>query len=146
MIQEDAVRLLRECSAGITMGIDSIGDVMTSVKDGRLREVLCDSREKHRTLGLETDKLLDNYGDNEKDPPMMAKGMSKLKSEFMLTMAGDEKDHTVASLITDGCNMGVKSLSKFLNEYKAADEKSKDIAKRLINVEEELCRDVRRWL
>lgn len=146
MIQEDTVRLLRECSSGITMGIDSIGEVMTSVKDGRLREVLCDSREKHRTLGLETDRLLDNYGDNEKEPGMIAKGMSKLKSEFMLTMAGDEKDSTVADLITDGCNMGVKSLSKYLNEYKAADEKSKDIAKRLIGVEEELCRGVRRWL
>ena len=60
MIQEDTVRLLRECSSGITMGIDSIGEVMTSVKDGRLREVLCDSREKHRSLGLETDRLLDN--------------------------------------------------------------------------------------
>lgn len=146
MVHGDTVRLLRECSAGITMGIDSIGDVMTSVTDGRLREVLTDSREKHRTLGLETDRLLDNYGDNEREPSIMAKGMSKLKSEFMLTVSGDNKDSTVADLITEGCNMGVKSLSKYLNEYTAADEKSKDITKRLISVEEELCRDVRRWL
>lgn len=146
MIREDTVRLLRECSSGITMGIDSIGDVMTSVSDGRLREVLCDSREKHRALGLEADRLLDNYGDNEKEPGMIAKSMAKLKSEFMLTMAGEKKDSTVADLITDGCNMGVKNLSKYLNEYKAADEKSKDIAKRLIGVEEALCRDVRSWL
>ncbi|MBQ1224183.1 MAG: hypothetical protein IIX84_07875 [Oscillospiraceae bacterium] len=146
MIQEDTVRLLRECSSGITMGIDSIGEVMTSVKDGKLRDVLCDSREKHRELGLETDMLLDNYGDNEKEPAMIAKGMSKLKSEIKLTMAGDEKDSAVADLITDGCNMGIKSLSKYLNEYEAADEKSKDITKRLIAVEEALCRDVRQWL
>ena len=146
MIQEDTVRLLRECSSGITMGIDSIGEVMTSVKDGKLRDVLCDSREKHRSLGLETDMLLDNYGDNEKEPAMIAKGMSKLKSEIKLTMAGDEKDSAVADLITDGCNMGIKSLSKYLNEYEAADEKSKDITKRLIAVEEALCRDVRQWL
>jgi hypothetical protein len=33
--------------------------------------------------------------------------------------------------------MGVKSLSKYLNQYKAADEKSKDYAKKLIAMEEQ---------
>lgn len=146
MVHGDTVRLLRECSSGITMGIDSIGDVMTSVNDAGLREQLSKSRERHRTLGLETDRLLDSYGDGEREPSVMAKGMSKLKSEFMLTVAGEKKDAAVADIITDGCNMGIKSLSRYLNEYTAADERSKDIAKRLISEEEELCRSVRRWL
>ncbi len=42
--------------------------------------------------------------------------------------------------------MGVKSLNKFLNQYKAADEKSKDITKRLINLEEKLAIDIRSYL
>jgi hypothetical protein len=45
--------------------------------------------------------------------------------------------------MTDGCNMGVKSLNKYLNEYEAADEVSKDIAKRLIHLEEQLAVDIR---
>ena len=48
--------------------------------------------------------------------------------------------------MTDGCNMGVKSLSKYLNQYKAADEKSKALAKRLIRLEEQLAVDIRRFL
>ena len=32
MIEQDTVRLLRECDAGITMGIDSIEDVLDRVK------------------------------------------------------------------------------------------------------------------
>ena len=55
-------------------------------------------------------------------------------------------DATVADLMTDGCNMGVKSLSKYLNEYKAASEASKDVAKRLIGLEEKLAVDIREYL
>ena len=74
----------------------------------------------------------------------MAEGMSWIKTNVMLMM--NESDHTVADLITDGCNMGVKSLNKYLNEYCAADEVSKDIAKRLINLEEKLAIDIRDFL
>ena len=54
--------------------------------------------------------------------------MSWIKTNVKLVM--DESDETIADLITDGCNMGVKSLNEYLNQYKAADEKTKDIAKR----------------
>jgi hypothetical protein len=74
----------------------------------------------------------------------MAKGMSWMKTNVKLAM--DESDKTVADLITDGCNMGVKSLNRYLNQYEAADEVSKDIAKRLINLEEKLAVDIRKYL
>ena len=74
----------------------------------------------------------------------MAKGMSWIKTNVKLAM--DESDGTIADLMTDGCNMGVKSLSRYLNQYKAADEKSKSIAKRLIKIEERLTEDVRPFL
>ena len=41
---------------------------------------------------------------------------------------------------------GVKSLNRYLNEYKAADERSKDLAKRLIRLEEKLTGDMRAYL
>jgi len=58
----------------------------------------------------------------------------------------EDCDSTIADLITDGCNMGVKSLNRYLNQYKAADEVSKDITKRLINLEEQLTVDIRAYL
>ena len=57
-----------------------------------------------------------------------------------------ESDATIADLITDGCNMGVKSLSRYLNQYQAADEETKDIAKKLIKQEEELSIHMRSFL
>lgn len=70
--------------------------------------------------------------------------MSAAKTGVMFAM--DATDETAASLITDGCNMGVKSLNQYLNEYEAADERSKDIAKRLIHLEEQLATDIRAYL
>ena len=70
--------------------------------------------------------------------------MSWVKTNVMLAMK--DSDATIADLMTDGCNMGVKSLHKYLNQYKAADEDSKDIAKRLIDLEEKLAIDIRGFL
>ena len=67
-----------------------------------------------------------------------------MKTNLKLGM--DESDATIADLMTDGCNMGVKSLNKYLNQYKAADEVTKDITKRLINLEEQLTVDIRQYL
>ena len=144
MIEKDTVRLLRECDAGIKMGIESIDEVIPSVRNKELKELLDDCRDEHSKLMQETTGLLEEYGDEGKEPNVMAKGMSWLKTNVMLGM--DASDATVADLMTDGCNMGVKSLSKYLNKYAAADEKSKDITKRLITVEERLSVDMRDFL
>ena len=88
--------------------------------------------------------MLSRYHDDGKEPNPMAKSMSWIKTNVKLTI--NESDSTVADLITDGCNMGVKSLNKYLNEYKAAEEKVKNITKRLINLEEKLAVDIRQYL
>ena len=63
-----------------------------------------------------------------------------------MKLAVNESDETVADLMIDGCDMGVKSLSKYLNKYKAADEASKTAAKRLIDLEERMAKDIRSYL
>ena len=70
--------------------------------------------------------------------------MSWVKTNAKLVM--DESDHTIADLMTDGCNMGVKSLNRYLNQYQAADEKTKDITKKLIKLEEKLTAEVQKFL
>ena len=144
LIEKDTVRLLRECSSGVRMGVDSIEDVLKYVESQPLHKLLSDCRDKHEVLGRETDNQLKRFGDEGKSPNPIAKGMSWMKTEVMLSMK--DSDHTIADLITDGCNMGVKSLSKYLNQYAAADESSKDIAKRLISLEDRLAEDMRAWL
>lgn len=144
MIEKDTIKLLRECDAGIKMGVASIDEVIDHVKSDRLRKYLKNCKDEHNKLLREIQGALDRFHDDGKEPNPMAKGMSWIKSNAMLAM--DNSDQTVADLITDGCNMGVKSLSRYLNEYEAADETSKDIAKRLIKLEEDLADNVRGFL
>ncbi|MBR3610083.1 MAG: hypothetical protein IKL57_01275 [Oscillospiraceae bacterium] len=144
MIENDTIKLLRECDAGTEMGIDSINDVLDKVKSKSFRQLLLNCMEEHRKLETEIKNLLEKYHDDGKDPNPMAKGMSWMKTNMKLAM--EDSDSTIAELMTDGCNMGVKSLNRYLNQYKAADEVSKDIAKRLINLEEKLTIDIRCYL
>ena len=144
MVEQDTVKLLRECDAGVKMGISSIGDVIEYVQSEELGEKLATCKEEHEKLEKEIESLLDKYKDDGKEPNPMAKGMSWLKTNVKLVM--NDSDQTIADLMTDGCNMGVKSLNKYLNKYEAADEVSKDIAKRLINLEEKLSIDIRKFL
>ena len=144
MVEQDTVKLLRECDAGIKMGVESIGEVLGSVRSDKLRKMLTDCKEAHERLEDEIQTLLGRYHDDGKNPNPIAKGMSWIKTNVKLTV--DESDGTVADLITDGCNMGVKSLSRYLNQYAAADEDSKDFAKRLISLEEKLAVDLRDFL
>ncbi len=144
MIEQDTIKLLRECDAGIKMGVKSIHDVIGHVKDPELKQLLHACKDRHDELDKELQELLGRYEDDGKEPSMMAEAMSKLKTEMKLQMK--HTDNTVADLMTDGCNMGVKSLSRYLNQYAAADEKSKDIAKRLIALEAQLAIDLRDFL
>ena len=144
MVEQDTIKLLRECDAGVQMGISSIDDVLGSVRSDGLKRRLSDCKVEHERLDREIQGLLKQYHDDGKEPNPMAKGMSWIKTNMKLAMDGS--DGTVADLMTDGCNMGVKSLNQYLNQYKAADERSKDVAKRLINLEEKLAVDIRQFL
>ena len=144
MIEQDTIKLLRECDAGIKMGITSIDDVLDRVSDDKLHQTLSQCKKEHETLKTEIQGLLSDYQDQGKDPNPIAKGMSWMKTNVKLGL--EDSDATIADLMTDGCNMGVKSLNRYLNQYKAADEVSKDITKRLINLEEKLTIDIRGFL
>ncbi|MBR4290781.1 MAG: hypothetical protein IKT52_09100 [Oscillospiraceae bacterium] len=144
MVEQDTIKLLRECDAGIKMGITSIDDVLDHTRSDKLHNMLSTCKDEHEDLQGQVQQLLGKYKDEGKNPNPIAKGMSWMKTNMKLGM--EDSDATIADLMTDGCNMGVKSLNRYLNQYKAADEVSKDITKRLINLEEKLTVDMRGFL
>ena len=123
MENNDTIRLLRECDAGTKMAVTSINEVLEYVQNPDLVQLLTKSKDHHGKLGNEIHSLLLEYDSQEKEPAAMAKGMSWLKT-----------------------NMKIKSLYKYLNQYKDADEEAKKLCNKLIDIEEELCRDLRKFL
>ena len=144
MVEPDTIKLLRECDAGIRMGISSIDGVLEYVDDAELEDALSECKDKHLELQNEVQKQLHKFHDSGKRPKAIAKCMSRIKIHLNLIL--DESDQTIADLMVDGCNMGVKSLCRYLNQYEAACEDAKSLAGRLIHVEEKLAKDIRCYL
>ena len=140
----DTVKLLKECDAGTKMGVSSIDEVLEKVSDEKLKQLLQESKDHHEKIENEICALLEKHSAQEKDPSPIAKGMSWMKTNMKMYM--ENSDATVADLITDGCNMGVKTLNRYLNQYEAADHEAKDLCNRLISFEEQLCKDLRKYL
>ena len=142
--ENDSVKLLRECDAGVQMGVDSITDVLDDVRSDELRDFLNTCKTEHEGLRDEIQRELHARGDEGKMPNPIAKGMSKVKTG--LNMAAMKSDETIAKLMTEGCEMGIESLSKYLNRYAAADECAQKLAKKLIEAEDRLCVKMRAYL
>ncbi len=144
MINEDTIDLLRECNSGTQMAVYSIDEILEKINSPKLKELLQKSKQAHENLGQRLHDLLNSYGDENKEPNIFARGMSWMKTNLKLTM--ENSDRTCADLMTEGCNMGVKSLQRYLNQYGAADETSKSIARELIAEEEQLTKELKEYL
>lgn len=144
MGNDDTIKLLKECDAGSKMAVSSIDDVLDNIECKEMLELLTETKKHHEKLGNDLHAMLNEHEADEKEPSMIAKGMSKMKTNVKIGM--DHRDETIADLIVDGCDMGIKSLQRYLNKYPAADESAKDICNRLISIEDELRRKLYAYL
>ena len=144
VIENDTIALLKECNSGIKMGVNSLDDVLDKVQASDLREIIKAAKKEHEKLGDETHAILLKYHEEGKDPHPVAKMMSAMKTGVKLTV--QESDATVADLLTDGCDMGIKSLHRYLNQYQNAEESVVKLTGRLIESEEKLRRNLQCYL
>ena len=141
---EDTVKLLRECDAGSKMAVTSIDEVLEMVGSTELASLLKESKNHHAELGNEIHRMLNQLHVEEKEPSVMAKGMSWMKTNVKISM--DHSDATIADLLTDGCHMGIKSLHRYMNQYEDASLLSKELCGRLVGIAEALCKELRSYL
>lgn len=143
-VTKDTVELLRACSAGAKMGIESIDDVMRYVQNRSMRDLLDGCRRTHAKLYADNEKLLAELGESGKNPNPVAKGMSELKTGVKLAI--DASDKSIADLLTDGCNMGIKSIFRYRNQYPNAAPLAIRLSGDLVDSEEQLMSGLRKYL
>lgn len=144
MENRDSVNLLRECDAGVKMGVSAIDEVLPRTNSEKFKEMLIRYKNEHEDIGTQTSRLLGQWGEAGKEPNPIAKGMSWMKTNMKMAIEDDDK--TIADLMTDGCNMGIKSLRRYLNEFKAAGEDTRQLTRRLIQTEENMASDLKTYL
>lgn len=144
MPNEDTIKLLKECNLGTKMAVTSIDEVLSHVKCNALATLLEESKKTHEDIGNRLHELLLQYKDKDKEPNAIAKAMSWLKTNTKLMI--NEGEAEIAELIIDGCNMGIKSISRYMNQYPAANQEVKKLAEELIKVEQLLMDELRVYL
>lgn len=143
-MSKDTLELLKECNAGCKSATNSMEQVQAYVKDRELKKIIEQYNKEHILIGDECHKILDKAGETEKDPSPMAKTFSWISTEIKMMINDDEKK--IADIMVDGCNMGIKALSRYLNEYKEADKESRNLTKKLICLEQDFMNDLLRYL
>lgn len=141
MNDKHTVELLRECSSGCQMAQDSVKQVRQYTKDEKLNDLLEAYGEKHTGIEKDIAKMLGEYGGEEKSPSMMAEMGAKMGTWMKMTMHPDDSE--VAKLMMDGCNMGIQSVSEYVNKYPDADERAHDVAKQIIKIEEDFMQEMK---
>ena len=143
-MDKNTAELLRECSSGCHMAMGSMEQVMGAVHDPLLKEVIDEYNAKHKKLKEQSDTLLRASGEKSKTPGSMAAAFAWFSTEMKMMM--NDSSHQIASVMTDGCNMGIKTISEYLNKYDNASEESRRIAGELVATEESFMRDLRHFM
>ena len=89
-------------------------------------------------------RLLEKHGEQEKDPHPAAAAFSRITTDVKLMLHDDSSQ--IAKLLMDGCNMGIQSIGKFLNEYEEASSESRSLAKKLLHMDEQLMKELKPFL
>ena len=143
-MNEDTQKLLEECTSGCRMAVNSMEHMKGYVKDEKLLELVDAYEKHHEELEQEANRLLKEGGKEEKLPGIMVSAMSWFTTEMKLMMKEDSNQ--IAKLMMDGCNMGIQSICEQQNKYGLASEEAKDIAKRLVKVEEDFMCEMKQFL
>ena len=144
MPNEDTIKLLKECDAGAKMGIEGIKEVLDKVENENLKSILEKYLQDHKKLEDKIKGELDKFHDEEKEPNPIAKAMSWMKVNFKLIKG--EHDKVIADLMIEGCNMGIKSICRYINQYPNALENIKKLCYDLVELEENFAKDMREYL
>ncbi len=143
-MDEDTVKLLKACNAGCKTATRSMEQVLPYIDNEELGALLEDYDKKHIAVGEECRRLLNEEGEEDSDPSGAVRAMTSMVTEMRLLV--DDSTERIAEFLMDGCYRGIKSVSGYCNQYRAASPESTRLAHRLIETEEIFMKDLRPYL
>lgn len=136
--------LLKECSSGCLMAVDSMNQVSRFVTDEKLEQILISYKKKHEQLEQKAAGLLKTAGEEVKQPGMAASAFSWITTEVKMKLKQDAAQ--VSKLMMNGCNMGIQSISEAINQNQCASKESRSLAEELVKTEEDFMKDLQQFL
>lgn len=143
-MEANTVELLKECNKGCKMAVESISQVIDKVKNSDMKNELECYNTRHKEIEDKSSQLLKQYNEPESKPGVMASTFSWISTEMKLMLENDDKK--IAKIMMDGCNMGIQSVTEYINKYTEASGDSISLAKKLVDVEEKFMEDMKKYL
>ncbi len=136
----DSVMLLKECDAGSKMAVESIGQLRVYAEDSTLKNCLDKYIRKHEAYGNKCRKMLVENNECPQDPSKMASAFAKITTDMKMIL--DKNSSNIANILIDGCNMGIKTTTENMHKYSNATPETMNIAKEMIQLEQEMSKEL----
>lgn len=143
--------LYKEIYKNVTMGAESLTDLMSHVESGDLKTELGVELAHYEDLAKEARQALFDMGVKPKEEGLMTR-MSAKAGVMMNTMVDATPSH-IAQMVIEGSTMGTTDLIRKLNEYKCetgegghGGGKAADLARRTIDFEEDCMKKMKAYL
>lgn len=143
IMDNHTVNLLNECSSGCRIALNSLKQLQRHAAAPELRNLIESAVNKHICLRNEADSLLGQMGRTGKKPCTGTALFTWTMSEMKMMMK--RNDNQVAALIMDGCNMGIKTLSKAIRQCPHASMESISLADCIIKTDENLLEEMKQY-
>lgn len=143
-MNQDSLRLLNECHYGAQMAVSAIDAILEDVRDPAMREHLESCLALHESVEKDAAAILSRAGEKAKTPGPMTRRMAQVRSDMRMSV--HPTDSKAALLMTAGCHTGTKMLVRQLNRRPAADVQAREIARRLIGIEDRTVVGLRPYL
>ena len=141
---QDTIELLAEVNSGCKMAVDSLEQIASICDDKKLMDIIQKYNKEHIKIEEVSHRMLNEAGESGREPGLIAKTFAQIQSSIKMMMKDDV--HQAASILTDGCNMGIKSLCEYKNKYKAANEKSVELCEKLCDLETQMMKELQALL
>ncbi len=140
----DTRELLKECSAGCRMAVQNLNQIVDFAENEKLKDMILKYKEEHIRIEEETEQILKECKESGKEPGLLAEAFAKITTEMKLMLKSDSGQ--IAKLLMDGCNMGVQSIEEAIHKYGGASGETKELAEKIVRLEETMVQDLKQFL
>ncbi|MGO5358240.1 hypothetical protein ACTQYZ_02925 [Anaerofustis sp. LCP19S3_F7] len=141
---DNSIRLLEFIYKNAKMGSTSIEDLIDINEDLRFRDELVHEKETYDAFVKKVIKVINDKGKEVKDLSYF----SELQSYLMIKMETikDKSVEHLAGMMMQGSTMGIVQITKKIRDYKDSDKRVVNLAKELLEIEEQNFYELKKYL
>ncbi len=144
--EKDSIKVLEELHKNVSMGKESLVDVMPKVKDAKLKDELTEQFDGYTRFSDEINELMRQCGGETKTEGIITKMSAKL-GVGMSTLTDSSEAH-IAQMVIEGTTMGITETIRSIrdNENSSCCEDALALARKIVSFQEKAVERTKNFL